>query len=120
MIYLKWWKGRTYSQEKSTQQDSYSDLMEKSKAFRQAEVKRIQHHQTSFTTNAKGTYLGKNHKGRKRLTQNKSRKIKKMIITSYILVITLKVNGLSTSIKRNRWGGCMKTYPKLHVIILYY
>ena len=32
-IYLKWWKGRTYTQEYSTQQDSYSDLMEKSKAF---------------------------------------------------------------------------------------
>ena len=33
VIYLKWWKGRTYSQEYSTQQDSSSDLMEKSKAF---------------------------------------------------------------------------------------
>ena len=33
MIYLKWWKGRTYSQEYSTQQDSPSDLMAKSKAF---------------------------------------------------------------------------------------
>ena len=33
MIYLKWWKGRTYNQEYFTQQDSPSDLMEKSKAF---------------------------------------------------------------------------------------
>ena len=33
MIYLKWWKGRAYNQEYSTQQDSHSDLMEKSKAF---------------------------------------------------------------------------------------
>ena len=32
-IYLKWWKGRNYNQEYSTQQDSHSDLMEKSKAF---------------------------------------------------------------------------------------
>ena len=32
MIYLKWWKGRTYNQEYSTQQDSPSELMEKSKA----------------------------------------------------------------------------------------
>ena len=33
MIYLKWWKERTYKQEYSTQQDSPSELMEKSKAF---------------------------------------------------------------------------------------
>ena len=32
IIYLKWWKGRTYNQEYSTQQDS-PELMEKSKAF---------------------------------------------------------------------------------------
>ena len=32
MIYLKSWRGRTY-QEYSTQQDSHSDLVEKSKAF---------------------------------------------------------------------------------------
>ena len=32
-ICLKWQKGRTYRQEYSTQQDSPSDLMEKSKAF---------------------------------------------------------------------------------------
>ena len=48
-------KGRTYNQEYSTQQDCPSDLMEKSKAFQQSKVKRIQHHQTSLTTNAKGT-----------------------------------------------------------------
>ena len=33
MTYLKWWKARAYNQEYSTQQDSSSDLMEKSKAF---------------------------------------------------------------------------------------
>ena len=32
-IYLKWWKGRACNQEYSTQQDSHSHLMEKSKAF---------------------------------------------------------------------------------------
>ena len=37
MIYLKWWKGRKYNQEYSTQQDSHSDLIEKSqKLSRQA------------------------------------------------------------------------------------
>jgi len=33
MIYLKWWKGRTFNKEYSTKQDSHSFLMEKSKAF---------------------------------------------------------------------------------------
>ena len=33
MIYLKWWKGRTYNQEYSTYEDSHSVLMENSKAF---------------------------------------------------------------------------------------
>ena len=47
------------------------------KLYRQAKVERIQHHQTSFTTNAKGTSLGKKHKRRKRPTENKHKTIKK-------------------------------------------
>ena len=50
-------KGKNLNQEYSTQQDSPpSDMLEKSKS-RQAKVKRIQHHQTSFITNAKGTSI---------------------------------------------------------------
>ena len=64
-------KGKNLNQEYSTQQDSPpSDMLEKSKS-RQAKVKRIQHHQTSFTTNAKGTSLGRKQKTRKRPIQNK-------------------------------------------------
>ena len=55
-------KGRTYNQEYSAQQDSPADLMEKSKAFQQSKVKRTQHHQISFTTNAKGNSLGRKYK----------------------------------------------------------
>ena len=36
------------------------------KLFRQAKVKRIQYHQTSFTTNVKGTYIVKKYKRRKK------------------------------------------------------
>ena len=36
--------------------------------YRQAKAKTIQHHQTSFTINAKGTSLGRKHKRRKRPT----------------------------------------------------
>ena len=70
--YLKWWKGRTYNQEYSTQQNSCSDLTEKSNLYRQAKDKRIQHHQTSFTRTTKGTSLQRKHNRRKRPTQKKT------------------------------------------------
>ena len=44
------------------------DFIEKSKVYRQANAKRIQHHQTSFTTNAEGTPLGGKEKA---MTRNK-------------------------------------------------
>ena len=62
-------KGKTYNQDYSTQQGSHSDLTEKSKVYRQAKVKRIQHNQTSFTTNANGTSLERKYKQRKRPTK---------------------------------------------------
>ena len=79
--------------------------MEKSKAFQTSKVKRIQHHQTSFITNAKGTSLGKKHKRRKRPAENKPQTIKKTVIGSYILIITLNVNGLNAPTKRHRLAG---------------
>lgn len=47
-IFLKGWKGKRYNKDDFTKQGSHSDLVEKSK------TKRIQHHQTSFTTNSLG------------------------------------------------------------------
>ena len=38
--------------------------------------------------------LGKEHKRRKRPTENKPQTIKKIVIGSYTLIITLNVNGL--------------------------
>ena len=52
------------------------------KLSRQAKIKRIQHHQTSFTTNAKGTSLGRKHKWRKRPTENEPETIKIQVIGS--------------------------------------
>ena len=60
-IYLKWWKRKTYNQDYSTQQGSHSDSKEKPKAL-QAKAERIQHHQTSSPTNAKGYSLDRKHK----------------------------------------------------------
>ena len=60
----------------------------------------------SFVTNTKGTSRGTKHKRRKRPTQNKPKTIKKMVIGSYIFIITLNVNGLNAPIKRHR-PNCM-------------
>ena len=74
-----------------------------------ARVKSTQLHQTSFATNAEGTSLDRKHKRRKRPTENKPKTIKKMVIGSYIFIITLTVNGLSASTRRHRLAGWMKT-----------
>ena len=68
------------------------------KSFSDKQKLRIQHHQTNFTTSAKGTSLGGKHKRRKRPTKT----IKKMVIGTYISIITLNVNGLNTTNKRHR------------------
>ena len=59
------------------------------KFYRQEKHKRIQHHQKSFTTNAKETSLGREHKRRKRCYKNKPKTIKKMVIGISISIITL-------------------------------
>ena len=59
---------------------------------------RNQHHQTSSTTNAKGTSLSGKHK--KRTYKNKPKTIKKMVIGTYISIITLNVNGLNAPTKK--------------------
>ena len=77
MKYLKWWKGETYNKEYSPQQGSHSDSIEKSKALQVGKAKRIQQHQTSFATNAKGTSLGGKHKRRKRATETNPKQLRK-------------------------------------------
>ena len=51
--------------------------MEKSKALQASKTKRIQHHKTSFTTNAKGPSLGGKHKRRKTPTKTKQKQLRK-------------------------------------------
>ena len=70
MIYLKWWKEeKTYNQDCTTQQVSHSDLTKKSKVYRQAKAKRIQHYQTSLTIN---TCLGRKQMRRKKTNKHKT------------------------------------------------
>ena len=87
--------------------------MEKSKAFQISKFERIQHHQTSFTTNAKGTSLGRKHKRRKRPTENKAKTFK-ILVGSYISINILNVNGLNTATKRHRLAGWMETCACMH------
>ena len=70
--------------------------------FRQAKVKRIQYHHTSFTTNVKGTYIVKKYKRRKKIYINKPQAIKKMAIGTHKSIIPLNVNGLNAPAKRHR------------------
>ena len=76
-IYLKYWKGKIYNQDYCTWQGSQSKLMEKSKLFRQAKVKRIKYHQTSFRANVKRTDIVKKYKSRKRSTKSNPKQIRK-------------------------------------------
>ena len=122
MIYLKWWKGITYNQEYSTQQDSPKIWWRNQKFSRQVKVKRVQHHQTSFTTNTKGTSLGRKHMKRKRPTENKPQTIKEMVIRSYISIITLNINGLLAWTKDidklDRWKHVHVWTSTYHITLL--
>ena len=76
--------------------------MEKLKRLQTSKAKRIQHHQSSFTTNVKGTSLGQEAQEKEKTYNNKPKTIKKMVIETYILIITLNVNGLNAPTKRHR------------------
>ena len=84
------------------------------KLSRQAKVQRIQHHQISFTINAKGTSVARKFRRRKRPTQNKPKAIKKMVIGSYISIIALNINGLNAPTKRQRLAEQMRTWAWMH------
>ena len=93
-------KGKTYIRYSTHQ--GYSDSTEKLKPLKQANANRFQHHQTRFLANAKGTSLGRKHKRRKRPSETNPPKMKKMVIGTYISIITLNVNGLNAQTKRHR------------------
>ena len=61
--------------------------------------------------------LGRKHKRRKRPTENKPKTIKKMVIESYISIITLNVNGLNAPTKRHRLTGWIKICACMHFLL---
>ena len=69
------------------------------KLSRQAKVKRIQHHQTSFTTNAKGISLdGKYREGKDLQKINPNNE--KTVIGSHLSIIPLNANGVNAPTER--------------------
>ena len=77
------------------------------KLFRQAKVKRIQYHQTGFTTNVKGTSIVKGGED----LQNQFQIIKKMAIGTYISIIILNVSGLNVPTKKQTGWMDTKSRP---------
>ena len=71
---LKVIKGEIYHQDYSIQQGSHSNSRINQKLYREAKIKRIQHHQTSSSTNAKGTSLDRKQK--EKAYKNKSETVK--------------------------------------------
>ena len=80
------------------------------KLYGQAEVKKIQHHQTSLETNIKGTYIASKYKRKEthKTNKNKPKIIKKMPIGTYVSIITLNVNGLNAPTKRHKLDECIQ------------
>ena len=90
-------------------------LTEKSKPLQTSKFKKIQHHQASFTTNAKEIYLGRKHKRKRRPAKNKPRTVRKMVIRLCISIITLKCKELNAPTKTQAdWVDeniCVYTLP---------
>ena len=101
MIYLKYWKGKICNQDYFPSKDLIQNCGRNKKLFRQAKVKKIQYHQTSFTTNVKQTYSREIQEKKKDL-QNQPQTIKKTATGMYISIIALNVNGLNAPTKRYR------------------
>ena len=76
-VYLKHWKGKIYNQDYCTSKDLIQNWWRNQKLFRQAKGKRIQNHQTSFTTNIKRTDIVKKYKRRKTIYKINPKQLRK-------------------------------------------
>ena len=77
-------------------------------------MKRIQHHQISFTKNDMETSLGGKHKGGGRATKTNSKQFLKRVIGTYISIITLNVNGLNALTKNQRLDKCIQNNTHIY------
>ena len=119
MIYLKWWKGRTHNQECATLQDPSSDLMGKSKKLsRQAKENTAPPNQLYNKIWRK--FPRQETQEKKRPAQNTPTTIKKMVIGSYISIITLNIKGLNAPTKKHQLAGQMRTCACMHFHLMHH
>ena len=99
--YLKHWKRKIYNQYYCSCQGSHQNWCRNSKFFRQAKVKRIQYHQTSFATNVKQTSIVMKYSNRKKIYKINSKQLengnRNIYMNNYF-----KCKWLSAPTKRNR------------------
>ena len=100
-------KGRDYGKEnvrkKKMTLEALTLIKRKIKIlFRQVKVKRIQYHQTSFTTNVKWTSIVKKYNKRKKIYNINPKQLENGNRNIYISIITLNINGLNAPTKRHR------------------
>ena len=89
------------------------------KFFRQAKVKRIQYHQTIFTTNVKWTYIVKKYNRRKKIYKINPKQLENANRNIYIYthILTLNVSGLSSPTERHRLAeGIQKQDPYIRCL----
>ena len=83
--------------------------------YRQTKVKRIHYHQTSFTTNVKGTYIVKKYKKRKGSTKSNPNNLengnRNMYINNYF-----KCKWIKCSNQKTDWLNAYKN--KTHILVL--
>ena len=101
-ICLKYWKGKKKSTTKITvpSKGLTENWWRNKKLFRQAKVKRIQYHQTSFTTTVKPTYIVKKYERRKKMYKITPKQlengIRKVYINNYFKCKLIKCSNKKT------------------------
>ena len=83
------------------------------KLFREAKVKRIQYHQTKFTTNVKGTYIVKKYNRRKKIYKSNPKQLRKsQVINNYF-----KCKWIKCSNQKSQTGWWIQN--KTHIYAVY-
>ena len=72
---MKWKKKKTYNQDYSTWAKTPFRFKGEIKRFTDKQIKRIQHHQTNSTINAKGISLDRKHEKERQTKQTPSNKV---------------------------------------------
>ena len=85
---MKWKK--TYNQDYSAWAGPHSDSKEKSKASQISKIKRIQHHQTNSTINAKRISLDRKHEKERQTKQIPNNKVNGNMIIYINIYLTCK------------------------------